>query len=508
MTGLAGRAIGRPSRLGLAFVLGAAATLVFAPFHLFPAGFLAFTLLHWLLDRCQRTSEAFWTGWFFAWGHFIAGLYWIASAFLVEPEKFAWMIPFPVLGLPALLAIFPAIAVALAWRLAPSAPVRIFALAGTWTLLEMARGTVLTGFPWNLIGYAWGVDTATMQGAAWIGVYGMSLLAMLLFSAPAAFFHGRRGRVAALAGLATPLLVAAAAAIPGSDSHLDNGKLTVRIVQANIPQREKWRSDLVERNFDRLVRISRTGPDAVDLVVWPETAATYLLARRPDKLAALAEIAASTRSGLMITGAPHAEAGNGQQRFFNSVLAVDRAGGIAGIAHKHHLVPFGEYLPLRGVLQTIGLDKLAQGRGDFTAGAADQILRLPGLPPATILICYEAIFPSLSSRGDRPGWILNLTNDGWFGELTGPDQHFAMTRFRAVEQGLPLVRAAGTGISGVISHTGEVIDVLGLNTAGALDVEVALKGEPTLYSRTGDLPALAAALLLAVASALSRRRAQ
>jgi len=499
---------GRRSRLALAFVSGASASLVFAPFHFLPAGFLAFALLHWLLDRCTRTDQAFWTGWFFAWGHFIAGLYWIASAFLVEPEKFAWMIPIPVLGLPALLAIFPAVATALAWRIAPTAPARVFALAGTWTLMEMARGTVLTGFPWNLIGYAWGLDTLTMQGAAWVGVYGMSLLALLLFGAPAALFHGRPGRTAGIIALALPLLVGLVAAFPTDTAQQDNGKVTVRIVQANIPQREKWRRDLIESNFDRLAGMSRTGAENVDIVIWPETAATYLLAQRPDKLAVLGDIAARTGSGLLITGAPHAEPVDGRQRFFNSVLAIDGAARVAGIAHKHHLVPFGEYLPLRPVLQSIGLDKLAPGRGDFASGAPEQTLSLPGAPAAAVLVCYEAIFPSLSNRANRPGWILNLTNDGWFGELTGPDQHFAMTRFRAVEQGLPLVRAAGTGISGVVSHTGHVIDRIPLNTSGVLDVEVALKGAETFYARAGNLPALAAALLLSVALGFRKFREQ
>ncbi len=172
-------------RLSIAFVLGAVATLIFAPFHAFPIGILSFSGLMVLLGRCVSPGQAFWTGWFFGWGHFIAGLYWIASAFLVEPEKFAWLIPFPVLGLPALLSVFPAVAVMLAWRIAPAGAARILALAATWTLLELARGTVLTGFPWNLVGYAWGVHITTMQPAAsWFGTYGLSFLAILVFRHP------------------------------------------------------------------------------------------------------------------------------------------------------------------------------------------------------------------------------------------------------------------------------------------------------------------------------------
>lgn len=488
-------------RLLAAFLLGAVATLVFAPFHFFAAGFLSFAGLIWLMAKCATRGQAFWTGWFFGWGHFIAGLYWIASAFLVEPEKFAWMIPFPVLGLPAFLAIFPAIAVVLAWWITPHGPSRIVALAASWTLLEFVRGTILTGFPWNLVGYAWGFHETTMQAAAWFGIYGMSFLAVVLFAAPAVMADGRRSRRMAISMLALPLAIAAIAA-PRTYTENGNHEFTVRLVQGNIEQREKWRPDLVEANFLRLAEMSAQGPKPPDLVIWPETSATFLLSRRPDKLAALAEVAAIGKSGMMVTGAPRVSGDN----IFNSAVAVDGSGTMVGTADKHHLVPFGEYLPLRPLLQAIGLEKLAQGRGDFSAGGPEQTLNLPSIPDAAVLICYEAIFPALAARKNRPGWLLNLTNDGWFGELTGPDQHFAMARFRAVEQGLALVRAAGTGISAVVTPTGEVTASIALGLSGTLDATVVSGGEKTPFAMTGSLPVVGLCLLLMVALFAKFRR--
>ncbi|WP_416897042.1 MAG: apolipoprotein N-acyltransferase [Minwuia sp.] len=491
------------NRLALAFLLGAITTLVFAPFHILPLGFLGFAGLLWLLSKCGRTPEAFWTGWFFGWGHFIAGLYWIASAFLVEPEKFAWMIPFPTLGLPALLALFTSAATALAWRVAPTGWRRLLALAAAWTLAEMARGWVLTGFPWNLAGYALGAHHLLMQPAAWAGVFGLSFLAVLGFAAPALLAGQNRSPRAAGAALAFVAVILAAGALrPEPAVHAPGAEpVSIRIVQGNIPQREKWRPDRVEPNFRMLLEMSR-GFDG-DLVIWPETAATFLLSRAPGPLAAIAGVAPP--GGHVVTGAPRVEDIGGNERFYNSAILIGSDGRIADSADKHHLVPFGEYLPMRAVLQRIGLDKLAQGRGDFTIGAEDEVLVAGDLPPAALLICYEAIFPARAARADRPGWLLNLTNDGWFGELTGPDQHFDMTRFRAVEQGLPLIRAAGTGISGIIDAYGRIQGVIPLGTKGVLDGILPPPASETLFGRTGSIPVLVIAILLLVVSALPRR---
>ncbi|PJK29791.1 apolipoprotein N-acyltransferase [Minwuia thermotolerans] len=508
------RMLSTPLRLAAAFLLGGLATLVFSPFDLPLAGFVAFTGLAVLLDRLGRMAGAFWTAWFFGWGHFIAGLYWTASAFLVEADKFAWMIPGPLLGLPAFLALFPAVAVTAAWRLTAPGPLRLATLAASWTLLEFARGHVLTGFPWNLAGYAFGFHPAAMQPAAWIGVYGLSFLAVLAFAAPALLFLPRRRTWAALA-LILPAVLAAGAGMLRLDAPGPRAEpVQLRIVQANIPQREKWRPDLIRTNFEKLVEMSLQPAEegTPDLVIWPETAATFLLSRAEQPRQTLGAIAASLddgRGGLVITGAPRVEVRDGREMPHNSALAIDPAAGIVAVYDKTHLVPFGEYLPLRGLLQFLGLEKLARGRGDFIPGPKDQRFDPPGLPPASVLICYEAIFPALSNRGERPEWLLNLTNDGWFGELTGPDQHFTMARFRAVEQGLPLVRAAGTGISAVVDARGRIVASLPLNSAGVIDAQLPAPAAKTFYAKTGNAlvfgTTLAVLLLVAAGALLSRR---
>ncbi|MEQ8826463.1 MAG: apolipoprotein N-acyltransferase, partial [Parvibaculum sp.] len=288
----------------------------------------------------------------------------------------------------------------------------------------------------------------------------------------------------------------------------------LRIVQANIPQREKWRPDLIRTNFEKLVEMSMrpAAEGTPDLVIWPETAATFLLSRAEQPRRRLGAIAAALddgRGGLVITGAPRVEVRDGRELPHNSALAIDPAARIVAVYDKTHLVPFGEYLPLRGLLQFLGLEKLARGRGDFIPGPKDQRFDPPGLPPASVLICYEAIFPALSNRGARPEWLLNLTNDGWFGELTGPDQHFTMARFRAVEQGLPLVRAAGTGISAVVDARGRIVASLPLDSAGVIDARLPAPAAKTFYAKTGNAlvfgTTLAVLLLVAAGALLSRR---
>ncbi len=499
-------------RLFLAFGLGALMTLLFAPFGYWPVGIISFAGLFLLLDRCDSRISVFWTGWFFGWGHFIFGLYWIVSAFLVEPEKFAWMIPFPLLGLPALLALFPAVAILVACILARPGPGRVIMIATTWTLAEMARGHVLTGFPWNLIGYAFHFDETFMQPAAWIGIYGLSFIAVLGFGAVGLMLTPSRHApmVVSMLALIGLIFFVAQQRIPAADTM--ESQFKVRIVQGNIAQRDKWQPDLVLPNLRSLLDLSqqKDPQDWSDLVIWPETAATFRLEDTPQVREALGAVVQGARAdgsdGLIVTGAPSVRDTGDGVRLFNSAHVINVSGNILATADKHHLVPFGEYLPLRDWLEPIGLASLAQGGLGFSPGPSGQTLKFPGLPDAALLICYEAIFPSRSMRDDRPGWLLNLTNDGWFGNLTGPDQHFMMTRFRAVEQGLPLVRAAGTGISGVVDPYGRVIGALKLGVKGVLGNKVPKPSKVTLFSRTGSLPILIFGLILLAGGLIASRR--
>lgn len=507
MRGLAGTIASRAQatdgwrRLLIAFLLGALMSLGFAPFHFFPVFLIGFTGVLLLLRGVTRGRSALALGWWFGWGHFIAGLYWIASAFLVEPEKFAWMVPFPLLGLPALLAIFPALALWLAWRLSRDGVFRLALLAATWTLMEVARGELLTGFPWNLVGYGFGFLDAAMQPAAWIGVIGLSFLTVLIGGVPALVCVNRRHwKAPAGVFLMVGLIIGAGALrLQGADGvEADSARPVVRIVQANVAQRDKWRPELIEPNFARHLAMSvpQPGEPRPDIVIWPETSATFLINEHQGARQRIGEVAALL-DAIVVTGAPRVERTTADTRAYNSAVAIDGRGEIVATADKRHLVPFGEYLPLRHVLARIGLDKLAQGRGDFSAGTGEGILDLPNLPNAKALICYEAIFDDgAATAGARPGWLLSLTNDAWFGTLTGPDQHFAMARFRAVEQALPMVRAAGTGISAVVDGYGQVRVSLGLGTSGIISAPLPRSQQDSLFAITGRWPIVGISLML------------
>lgn len=473
----------------LSFGLLTAAALppVYAVFLLIPA----FTGLLWLLDGAGRARRAFFDGWSFGLGFFAAGLYWIAHAMLVDPEQFAWMIPFAIGGLSGFLAIFIGAITALLFRFGGRGPARILLFAALWGGVEMLRGFVFTGFPWNLLASVWGFSDSLMQPAALVGAYGLSMLTVLAASMPALLATSetsrRQSRVAVL--LAFGLLAAggiwgAARLATTDDGFVADARL--RLVQANVDQALKWKSDLRRLHFLKHVELSQAqGEFKPNVVIWPETAVAFSIdydeAGRDNLRAAIPE------NGLLITGAPRITPPGAPFRVWNSLQAVNGQGRVVGGYDKFHLVPFGEYIPLR---QWLPLPKLTQGTVDFSAGSGPQTLRLPGLPSVSPLICYEIIFPgAVIDRKDRPEWMLNVTNDGWFGLSSGPYQHLVNARFRAVEEGLPLVRAANTGISAIIDAQGRIKSALSLGSVGFLDGYLPKAAAPTLYARfDGNIP--------------------
>ncbi len=493
----------------LAICLGALAVFAFAPVHAWPVLFLTFGPLVWLLDGCHRDHAtlssrlkyAALTGFWFGFGFFFAGLYWIAEAFLVEPWRHAWLLPFVMTSLPAGMALFFAAACALAIALWRPGPARIFALAIAFGIAEYARGYVFTGLPWNLIGYGLTANGPLMQLASVFGVYALSLLAVLLFASPAAIWApagshlARRKANAAL----TLLLVGAlglgyvwgdrrlAQAEPGST------EVRLRLVQANIDQADKWRPENSAEIFaDYLDLTLSDGLDKIDLVVWPETAVPFLLADAPGALSAIGK-ALPDGAALLVGSARlvdvRDQAGRLQaQRIYNSLLVIDDNGEVAGAYDKIHLVPFGEYLPFQDFLESLGFMQLTGVRGGFSAGTGPRYIEVPGAPPASPLICYEIIFPhDVTDPDRRPGWLLNLTNDAWFGSSAGPYQHFHQARVRAVEQSLPVVRSANTGISAVIDSYGRIVSEIGLGERGILDAELPKVGRPTVFVQFGSI---------------------
>ncbi len=502
-----------------AVALGALSVLAFAPLHLWPVMFLTFGPLIWLLDGCYRDHRelglrlkcAALIGFWFGFGYFLAGLYWVAEAFLVEPWRHGWLIPFVMTALPGGMALFFVAAAALATLMWWPGVARAFALAIAFGLAEYARGHVLTGLPWNLVGYAILGREAMMQIASLFGVYALSLLAVLLFASLAAIAaprdSGLAGGKGAIALAALLLLLLGAGTLWGEQRLARADKtgtgIRVRIVQADIDQAAKWRPENSAEIFTDYLDLTKSGPKGltgISLVVWPETAVPFLLADSPEALAMIGE-ALPEGTSLLVGSARLVEERDTQgalsaTRIYNSLLVIDDKGKVVGGYDKTHLVPFGEYLPFEDFLESLGLMQLTGVRGGFSAGHGPRLLAIPGAPPASPLICYEIIFPDdVVEKSARPGWLLNITNDAWFGSSAGPYQHFHQARVRAVEQGLPLVRAANTGISAMVDAYGRILAEIGLGERGAIDSELPKAGPQTLFARLGFLIEISVILL-------------
>jgi apolipoprotein N-acyltransferase len=510
-------------RAAIAFAAGAASTLALAPFNLWPVMFLTFPILVWLIDgsaagRWGGVLTAAGAGWWFGFGYFLAGLYWVGHAFLVDVKTFGWLLPFAVAGLPAGLALFTAAGLALARAVWPPGPSRVLALAVALTLVEWLRGHLLTGFPWNAYGYALTGSLVLAQTAAVVGIWGLTLIAVAAFASPAVLVdersHTARPWVAPLCAGLVLAVCATYGVIRLSQSPTSFvAGVRLRIIQPNLQQDEKFNYGAKQQVMARYLALSdrATGPGSTGIrdvthLIWPESAFPFFIAREPD---ALAQIAGLLPPGtILITGGvrPHETTpGAHIAHGYNSIYVIDHDGSIIATYDKLHLVPFGEYLPLQSLLESFGLMQLTKVQGGFLSGERRRPLAIPGAPAALPLICYEIIFSgeAVPRSGERPGWLINVTNDGWFGNSTGPYQHLQQARVRAIEEGLPVVRAANTGISAVIDPVGRVVKALPLAAEGVLDAPLPRPIPPTLFVRTGDTPA---ALMLAAAAALVLRR--
>ncbi|HEY9078688.1 apolipoprotein N-acyltransferase [Magnetovibrio sp.] len=481
----------------LAFVLGAVAVFAMPPTYQIYLLIPAFSALLWLSADAPSRWRAFMVGWWFGAGFFAAGLYWISFALLVEADKFAWLIPFAIFGFAFGIGLFCAVA-ALVVHMAPGRlTARALVLAGAWALLEWVRAWLFTGLPWNPVGSVWAVSDAALQGAAVAGVFGLSLLTVLAAASVGAVADDapqlRRGP-RWLSGLAFLGLIAMWGW--GDQRLADAPDATVpdvrlRLVQPNIAQVDKWKPELREVNMMAQIELAiaapRDGEPQPTHVIWAETSAPFFLENHGAWRRLVG--GATPPGGLTILGAPRAlpPAAPGQSlRVANAMLAVDESGRIDATFDKFHLVPFGEYVPFSDWLP---LDKITQGQGAFTPGPGPTTLRLKGLPPVSPLICYEIIFPhQVTDSADRPRWLLNLTNDAWYGKTAGPHQHFVSARMRAVEEGLPTVRVAFTGISGIIDGYGRVVKELSLGEKGFVDGDLPQAVDaPGLYARFGNL---------------------
>jgi apolipoprotein N-acyltransferase len=502
----------------VAFVAGALSALAMAPFNVWPVLFLTFPALVWLIDgtgggHWRGVTVAATTGWWFGFGYFLAGLYWIGYAFLVDAPTFGWLLPIAVIGLPAGLAIFPAFGVALARLLWTRGGARILALGVALTASEWLRGHVLTGFPWNAFGYAFTAPLALAQGVSVIGIWGLTFITVVVCASPATLIDDRTETRWNWLPLALGIIILAVLGgfgvirLAQTPTELVEG-VRLRIMQPNLQQDIRFNYAAKHQVMDRYVALSNrsAGPASLDAgnsthLIWPESPFPFFLAREPEMLAQIAQL---LRGGtVLITGAVRlAEPVNpNDPKAYNSIYVIDRDGTIVSVYDKVHLVPFGERLPFQHVLETLGFQTLTKQTGGFLAGDRRRLLSVPGAPPALPLICYEIIFPGeLTPKGRRPGWMVNVTNDGWFGLSTGPYQHFQQARVQAIAEGLPLVRAANTGISAVVDPVGRIINSLPLGSEGVIDSPLPRAVSPPLYARVGDVPAgmMVAIALLAI----------
>lgn len=512
----------------LAMGCGALSVLALAPFNFFPVLFITLPVLVWLIDgagagRYNGVPAAALTGYWFGLGYFVPGLYWIGYAFFVDADIFAWLTPFAVLGLPAYLSIFTGLGFALARLLWTKDATRILSLAASLTIAEWLRGHLLTGFPWNAFGYALSEPLPLAQTASVIGLWGMTFLVIAIFASPAALIDRTSDRRPAWRAPAAAVALLLAMGIFGMVRLSLHPTVMVagaklRLMQPDLQQDAKFnyaaKADVMKKYLalsDRASGPQSTGVRDATILIWPESAFPFFLTREPDAMAQIAELL--PKGTVLITGsvrAPDLPPGTPVTRAYNSIYVIDHDGSVLSIYDKLHLVPFGEFLPYQGLMEQLGFEQLTRMRGGFIPGTVRHVLPVPGVPPALPLICYEAIFPGeVAGRNERPGWIVNLTNDGWFGISTGPYQHLEQSRMRAIELGLPLVRSANTGISAVIDPVGRTIASLGLGVEGILDANLPAAIAPTIYARVGDVPAamlVALAVMFAVRRRISKRR--
>ena len=496
---------------GVALLLGMLSALALPPVFALPVLLVAIPGLLLLIDGARGPAVAARRGFWFGFGCNLVGLYWITEAILVEAARFWWLVPLAVPALAAVLAVFVAAAAAVAKRARAGWP-RVFALAGAWVLADLARQFAFTGFPWNLWGSVWEfpgrLGDIFIQPAALVSIHGLTLATLLLAATPVLGWRWRAAGAALLAAWVGFGLVRLAAPLPPGPG------ITAVLVQGDVAEGEKWSQALAMKIFQRYLALTRDGmaqasaPGASaprasasgasaagatlgrTLVIWPETASPFLLGSEPAVRQAIAQAAGGTPGRTVaLIGAVH----YGQHRRpRNSLFALTGRGRVVGIYDKWHLVPFGEYQPGWFPLSI----QVVPG-GGFAPGPGPRTLDLPGLPPVGPLICYEAIFPGeIIDERDRPAFMVNVTNDAWFGDSTGPRQHLAAARMRAVEEGLPLLRAANTGISAVFDARGHLLARLGLDRTGVVVAPVGGTLPTTPFARFG----LAVPFVLAVAA--------
>ncbi len=482
------------------FCLGLLLALGQAPFDLSLIYFVILPYLGWMIRDIPTPKLGFGIGWWVALGYFALTLMWIVEPFFVEPEITGWMAPFALGLMAAGLALFWGAGFAAAVKIMPTGAGRLIVLAITWTAFEYLRANILTGFPWGHLSYGL-VDLPIGQLAAFVGIHGAGLIILLICFLPA-MFAARFWDGALWATISFFILMAMGQWWMHGPVAMNPDNTLVRVIQPNAAQHLKWRRDMVDVFYGRQLGYTRAQTQQrPDVVIWPETAIPYLYG---DSLSILQEIAtASGPTTSVIAGIVRTE-GTAPR---NSLLFLDPAGGPSALYDKQHLVPFGEYMPFADLIDRMGLSGLTGLAGRFVSGTGSRVISGHNVPDFLALICYEAIFPQyVRSSKNRPEWIVHITNDAWFGEFSGPYQHLAQAQMRAIEQGLPVVRSANTGVSAMIDPNGRITHSMKLGTAGYFDAHLPAAHVSTVYARFGEWIWTVIAILLLLGTLFNATR--
>lgn len=490
------------------FVAGAATSLSFAPTNYWWILPFTISLFYFLLDSAAGRRHGLLRGFAFGYGFFIVGTWWIANALAVDAEKFGWLIPISIGGLSAVMALWFALFGWLVWwRRSGDAFADLMHFIIIWVVVEYLRTLGMFGFPWNLLGYAAMVSDRVAQLGAITGIYGLSLLVVACALLPVAWLKpniGERNRMVYSAVTLIALIVVYGYGMARTPSQAELTDTRVRVVQGSIPQSLKWTPEGRLESIRIHGELSTMQTDAAtpEIIIWEETALPFTL--YPDSVWPSRVSGILPPRSTLITGAVRADDSGSAIKVWNSAVVIGPGGNWQTSYDKHQLVPFGEFVPLRSVLP---IEKITPGNTDFSRGPGPQTLRVNGVPPFSPLVCYEVVFPWIASnKQDRPDWIVNVTNDAWYGDSPGPYQHFTMTRMRAIEQGLPLVRAANTGISAVIDPYGHPIRTLSLNQRGIIDQALPKPLPVTFYAQNGEATVLVILVVLWIGTIWRLRR--
>ncbi len=497
---LPGRGVRGRRGLLLAMAGGAAAALAHPPFGVWP-GIFGFALIAFSLDRTavkRPLLSALARGWAAGFAYLLIGTWWIAEAFFVDAAAHAWQAPLAILFTAGGIGVFWGGAGIVYRLVAPRGAHRVLVLAAVWSVFEWLRGHVLTGFPWDLPGEAWRAGSAPSQAACLIGAYGMTFLTVAIGAAPVTLAERDRSRAAAVslaAAAAALALLWGYGAVRLSRPLPPDLALRLRVVQPGLAEQASWTDAILRQRVERIMRLTAwPATRTPQVVIWPEGALPYTFQDffAPGSWAAQAMADATQPGQIVLDGGARVGGTFQAPLYYNSLLFVRRtAGGFMplGVYDKYRLVPFGEFLPIPQVFSALGISSLVQNGVSFTPGPQPHPLAVEGLPRVQPLICYEALFPGFTtSVGGRPGWIVNVSDDAWFGRTTGPLQHLNLASYRAIEEGLPMVRATPTGVSAIIDPYGRIRAHLGLGRQGFIDGQLPGHLAPTLYSRWGDLP--------------------